>query len=59
MAEFCMECWIKINGTRESKWKYVLSWRKDFCEECRAGNRCGTMDFGSNNRKHQKREMKQ
>lgn len=34
MAEICMDCWNKLNGTRESKWKYVLSWKKDLCEEC-------------------------
>ena len=34
MAEFCYECWNKINETHEPKWKYVLSWGKDLCEEC-------------------------
>ena len=34
MAEFCLECWNKINETNESKCRYVLSWDRDFCEEC-------------------------
>ena len=34
MAEFCLECWNKINGTRDSAWRYVLSWEEDLCEEC-------------------------
>ena len=34
MAEFCLDCWNKINETQDSKWRYVLSRDKDFCEEC-------------------------
>ena len=34
MAEFCLDCWNKINETKDSKWRYVLSWGKDLCEEC-------------------------
>ena len=34
MAEFCLECWNKLNGRNDSSWKYVLSWEKDLCEEC-------------------------
>lgn len=34
MAEFCLECLNKINETNDSKWRYVLSWEKDLCEEC-------------------------
>ena len=34
MAEFCLDCWNKINETKDSKYRYVLSWEKDFCEEC-------------------------
>lgn len=34
MAEFCLECWNKINETHDSKYRYVLSWEKDLCEEC-------------------------
>ena len=34
MAEFCLDCWNKINETHDSKWRYVLSWDKDLCEEC-------------------------
>lgn len=34
MAEICLECWNKRNETQDSKWRYVLSWDKDLCEEC-------------------------
>lgn len=34
MAEFCLDCWNKLNETNDSKWRYVLSWNKDLCEEC-------------------------
>lgn len=34
MAEFCLDCWNKINETNNSKWRYVLSWNKELCEEC-------------------------
>ena len=34
MAEICLECWNKLNETQDSKWRYVLSWDKDLCEEC-------------------------
>ena len=34
MAEFCLDCWNKINETHDSKWRYVLSWDKELCEEC-------------------------
>lgn len=34
MAEFCLDCWNKINESHDSKWRYVFSWDKDLCEEC-------------------------
>lgn len=34
MAEFCVECWNKLNGTNDPQWKYVLSWERDLCEGC-------------------------
>ena len=34
MAEFCLDCWNKINKINDSKWRYALSWDKDLCEEC-------------------------
>lgn len=34
MAEFCLECWNKINETQDSKWRYALSRGKELCEEC-------------------------
>lgn len=35
MAEFCLDCWNKINKTHNSKWRCVLSWERELCEECR------------------------
>ena len=34
MAEFCLDCWNKINGTDDCERKYILSKHLDFCEEC-------------------------
>ena len=34
MAEFCIDCWNKINETNDSKWRYARSWEKERCEEC-------------------------
>ena len=34
MAEFCLECWNKLNGTDDDERKYVLSKEWDLCEGC-------------------------
>ena len=34
MAEFCLECWNKMNHRNDSSWRYVLSWELDICEGC-------------------------
>lgn len=34
MAEFCMDCWNKMNETEDSPRRYVLSWELDLCEGC-------------------------
>ena len=34
MAEFCLECWNKLNETQDSKWRYSLSRNRELCEEC-------------------------
>lgn len=34
MAEFCLDCWNKINETQETKRRYVLSRDWDLCEHC-------------------------
>lgn len=34
MAEFCLDCWNKINNSHDSRFRYALSWEKDYCEEC-------------------------
>ena len=34
MAEFCLDCWNRINGTNDGKMKYVLSKDLDLCEGC-------------------------
>ena len=34
MAEFCWKCWNKIHDTDAPKSAVMLSWERDFCEEC-------------------------
>ena len=34
MAEFCFDCWKKINQKNFSKWEYCLSRELERCEEC-------------------------
>ena len=34
MAEFCLGCWNKIMETNDSRKKFVMSRKPDFCEEC-------------------------
>ena len=34
MAEFCVDCWNKIMGTRDAPKKYIVSKDLDLCEEC-------------------------
>lgn len=34
MSEICLDCWNKLNETNEPARKYILSWRKDICEDC-------------------------
>ena len=34
MAEICLDCWNKLNGTHDSPAKYILSKELDLCEEC-------------------------
>ena len=34
MAEFCLDCWNKINESKGSRWRYVLSSELELCEEC-------------------------
>lgn len=34
MAEFCVDCWNKINGTNYPQSRYILSEEPDLCEEC-------------------------
>ena len=34
MAEFCLECWNKMNDTNHSKIKYIISKDCDVCEGC-------------------------
>ena len=34
MAEFCLECWNKINESNDGKRKYILSKDLDLCEGC-------------------------
>jgi len=34
MAEFCLECWNRLNDTKDAKWRYTYSWKRELCEEC-------------------------
>ena len=34
MAEFCLECFNKINETNDDETKYIMSDYLDLCEEC-------------------------
>ena len=34
MAEFCLACWNKINGTNDSESRYIISKDLDLCEGC-------------------------
>ena len=34
MAEFCLDCWNRINGTTDDGSKYILSEELDLCEGC-------------------------
>lgn len=34
MAEFCLACWNKINGTNDSPQKYLFSDEPELCEGC-------------------------
>ena len=34
MAEFCLECWNKINNNNHKENKYIMSVDLELCEEC-------------------------
>lgn len=34
MAEFCLNCWNRLNGFHRTERDYVLSDRYDLCEGC-------------------------
>ena len=34
MAEFCLDCWNKINDTHLTQKDVIISEYLDFCEEC-------------------------
>lgn len=34
MAEFCLDCWNKLNKTHYTEKEYVVSRELDLCEEC-------------------------
>jgi len=34
MAEFCLDCWNKINDSRYTIKDFVISRELDLCEEC-------------------------
>ena len=35
MAEFCLECWNRLNETNDPSNKYIVSKDLDLCEGCR------------------------
>ena len=35
MSEICLDCWNKLNESNDPARKYLLSWRREFCEDCR------------------------
>ena len=34
MAEFCLDCWNKMNEMKDSPRRYILSRELDLCEGC-------------------------
>ena len=34
VANFCLDCWNKLNGTNDTQRKYVMSDGLSLCEEC-------------------------
>ena len=34
MADFCLPCWNRLNGTQDPPEAYVISRRLSFCEGC-------------------------
>ena len=34
MSEICLDCWNKLNETKDPARKYILTWRKELCEDC-------------------------
>ena len=34
MAEFCLNCWNRINKTEDNEKKYIISKDLDLCEGC-------------------------
>ena len=34
MAEFCLDCWNKMSGTKDSAKKYIMCKELDLCEGC-------------------------
>ena len=41
MAEFCLDCLNRMDGTSYTKWDVSRSWGKDICEGC--GKLCRTV----------------
>ena len=34
MSEICLDCWNELNESHDPPRKYILSWRKEPCENC-------------------------
>ena len=34
MAEFCLDCWNRMNGTKDPSFMYIMSKNLELCEGC-------------------------
>ena len=34
MSEICLDCWNKLNETKDPARKYILTRQKELCEDC-------------------------
>lgn len=46
MAEFCLDCWNKLNGEDEPPENYIISQELELCEGCGELRRVWGMETG-------------
>ncbi len=34
MAEFCLDCWNRLNHSQDTEWDWIISKELDLCEGC-------------------------